>query len=577
MNTSVELNQIIHERYQLQQLIHQSDSECVWQVTDKLHEHDQIVLQELVVTETHKLSQVFVSFQTELNTLASFSHPQVEQIKDVFHTADRLFIVKSLIVSELERQIQASSESEIVELLKQILPILSQLHQLPASHRNISPESIVRRASDRLPVLTNFAPIADIKSQLCITDRQLRLIDRIRQLPIGFISPGVGEDLYCLGVTAIMLLTGKSIEELFDPQNRTWEWETWKLVSDRLGSVLNKMLSPQPMERFTSADTVLSALNNPRSTVVQPLVANEDADSEDLGYNNSRQYASHPTNPTPEQMIATATAAAQATKIVATAAASAAAVQATKLAAAAAPVASATVDSLQKTSANISSNLKKVDVPNWHKAALIGGGTGVLLLAGLAGGKWYLSTKSEPQTPASIITPSTSSTSATSSPSPAATTVPATETTTPAASTALITKETAVSIVQQWLSAKRTLFAPPYDRELGSKLLTEAAYQNNIDKSGSPTCNQSDPDSCSSSMDWLRNRNAQYTYGVQKIDSIGEFQVNGDRATIFVTVTEYRTLHEGSKSTSSGGSNRTRYDLKYENGNIKITDYKVLK
>ena len=588
MSTSVESKQIINGRYEVQSLISQSNSEYLWQAVDQLQPSDNLILQELVVTDSTNLASVFANFQTELNTLVSFSHQQVEQIRDFFHTKDRIFVVKSDIVGEtyqdLQRSTPAFSEPEIVALLNQILPVLSKLHQQPASHRNISPASIVRRTSDRLPVLTDFAVIKDIASQLSISDSEPRLLDRIRQLPIGFISPGVGEDLYSLAVTAIMLLTGKSIDVLFDLPNRSWEWENWKIVSDKLASVLNKMLSMQPMERFSSADAALSALNDTRSTIIQPPVYQQPIYQERQEFYDSQpeDLPRQSQAPTPEQIIATAASAATAATIVAKAATSAAA--------------TATSAAAQKASASVSTNLKKVQLQDWHKAALAGGGAGLLLLVG---GIWFLNTRSEP--PATIITSvaatAESSSSSPSSPSPAPnstgnpTGMPSSSPTpspgsagnpsgmsSPSSSpTSQITKESATSTVQQWLAAKRTMFAPPYDRALGAKLLAEKAYQDNVDKSGSPTCNRSDPDSCLSSMDWLRTNNAQYTYGVQKLDAVTDFQANGDRATIFVQTSEYRTLHKGSKSTSSGGNDRVRYDLKYENGDVKITDYKVLK
>jgi serine/threonine protein kinase len=313
-------------------------------------------------------------------------------------------VIKSYIVGEtyqdLHRSTPAFSEPEIIALLNQILPILSRLHQQPASHRNISPASIVRRSSDRLPVLTDFAVVKDITSQLSIADREPRLLDRIRQLPIGFISPGVGEDLYSLAVTAIMLLTGKSVDVLFDRQNRAWEWENWKVVSDKLATVLNKMLSMQPMERFSSADAALSALNDTRSTVIQPSYQNRQEFYDSQPENLPKQ----PQAPTPEQIIATAASAATATTIVAKAAASAAA--------------TATSAAAQKASASVSTNLKKVHLQDWHKAVLAGGGFGlILLIAGI----WFIQSRSEP--PAAIITsvavsPNSSVDSSTPSPQP---------------------------------------------------------------------------------------------------------------------------------------------------------------
>ncbi len=170
MSTSVESKQIINGRYEVQSLLSQSNSEYQWLAVDTLQANENIILQELVVSEPNKLAQVFASFQGELSALTSFSHPQIEQIRDFFQTHDRIFVIKSYIIGEtfkdLQRSTPAFSEPEIIELLNQTLPVLAKLHQQPASHRNIAPESIVRRASDRLPILTDFAIVKDIASQL---------------------------------------------------------------------------------------------------------------------------------------------------------------------------------------------------------------------------------------------------------------------------------------------------------------------------------------------------------------------------------------------------------------------------
>ena len=137
-----------------------------------------------------------------------------------------------------------------------------------------------------------------------------------------------------------------------------------------------------------------------------------------------------------------------------------------------------------------------------------------------------------------------------------------------------ISRDAAVEVVKQWMQYKRVLYAQPYDTSQGSNILTGKAYINKIDRS-SELCNSSDREGCLSSVDWLRKYNAQYSFGVQRVDSIDRFEASGDNATIFLTTTEYRTLHQNGKSKSSGGKEKARYDLKYENDRVKISDYKV--
>jgi hypothetical protein len=140
--------------------------------------------------------------------------------------------------------------------------------------------------------------------------------------------------------------------------------------------------------------------------------------------------------------------------------------------------------------------------------------------------------------------------------------------------TSSISRDAAAEVVKQWIQYKRVLFAPPFDKSQGSNILTGRAYINNIDRSSEP-CNSSDREGCLSSVDWLQRYNGQYSFGVQRVDSIDRFEASGDSASIFVTVTEYRTLHQNGTSKSSGGTKQARYDLKYESGRVKISDYKV--
>jgi ARC6-like, IMS domain len=135
----------------------------------------------------------------------------------------------------------------------------------------------------------------------------------------------------------------------------------------------------------------------------------------------------------------------------------------------------------------------------------------------------------------------------------------------PVANVSNISRDAAIDIVKQWLDYKRILFAVPYNTAQASELLTGKAYKNKIDRSGEP-CNSQDEEGCLSSVDWLKKYESEYSFGVQRIDSIDRFEASNDTASIFVTVT-------GSKS--SGGTIKSRYDLTYEDGKVKINDYKT--
>ena len=130
------------------------------------------------------------------------------------------------------------------------------------------------------------------------------------------------------------------------------------------------------------------------------------------------------------------------------------------------------------------------------------------------------------------------------------------------------TQQEAVNLLERWLNAKREIFAPPFDRELGGELLTGKVYYDNI---GNPE----------GSVGWLQDNSSYYTYGVQSIDSVESFSATENYATIEVVVTEERTLYNQygniDRNASGFDSRLVRYSLKSENGQWKIADYQTVK
>ena len=133
--------------------------------------------------------------------------------------------------------------------------------------------------------------------------------------------------------------------------------------------------------------------------------------------------------------------------------------------------------------------------------------------------------------------------------------------------TSSLSKSQAVDLVNRWIQAKREMFAPPYNRQLGAELTTAKVYEDNFGAGGS--------------VEWLEENGAYYRYGVQKIDSVEQFFVNASDATIEVIVTEERTLYkkDGSidRENTSLDTRLVRYTLQAVNGQWKIADYKTVK
>lgn len=127
-----------------------------------------------------------------------------------------------------------------------------------------------------------------------------------------------------------------------------------------------------------------------------------------------------------------------------------------------------------------------------------------------------------------------------------------------------LTEEKAVALLNSWQNSKRKIFAYPFDLKLLKKYHIGQKYQDNV-----------------GSVNWLRNNNAYYKYGVQSIDSVEEFIASGNRATIDVVITEQRTFYMNNRVINDGNTafdtRLVRYNLISENGQWKIEDYNTVK
>lgn len=84
-------------------------------------------------------------------------------------------------------------------------------------------------------------------------------------------------DLYALGATAVVLLTGKEPHLLIDRETLDWQWRSYVKISNQFGEILDKMLADKPKERYKSAQEVLAdlqALTLPEVTLVSASLWN---------------------------------------------------------------------------------------------------------------------------------------------------------------------------------------------------------------------------------------------------------------------------------------------------------------
>ncbi|MFN6461840.1 MAG: protein kinase domain-containing protein [Nostoc sp. DedVER02] len=226
-------------------------------------------------------------FEREASVLYKLQHPQIPRFRELLRInlggKESLFLVQDYVEGEtynslLNARLQQGlrfTEAEIRQLLQQILPVLEYIHSLGVIHRDISPDNLMLRTIDKLPVLIDFGGVkqvvATVASQyyqpgVVASSPSPTLLGKIgfappEQMQTGLVSPH--SDLYAMAASMLVLLTGKQPQELIDTYNLTWQWRREVNVSPILAQVLDKMLSARPSDRYQSVRQVIEALNPP--------------------------------------------------------------------------------------------------------------------------------------------------------------------------------------------------------------------------------------------------------------------------------------------------------------------------
>ena len=246
------------------------------------------------VRDTQSMQKAEELFAREAGTLYKLQHPQIPRFRELFRAKlaenSYLFLVQDYVEGQTYRALLASrqrqgmyfNESEIMQLLTQLLPVLEYVHSLGVVHRDISPDNLMLRHSDWLPVLIDFGGVkqvaATVESQLqtragegAIPSTRLGKMGYApdEQMQMGLVYPH--SDLYAIAATCLVLLTGKEPQQLIDPQTLQWNWQQQVNLTPRLLDVLDKMLAHRPGDRFPNAREVLFALTNNLSTINSPL------------------------------------------------------------------------------------------------------------------------------------------------------------------------------------------------------------------------------------------------------------------------------------------------------------------
>jgi serine/threonine-protein kinase len=293
---------ILQNRYHLISVLGQGGFGRTYLAEDQGRFNELCALKELIPPQigAFALEKSKELFQREASTLYQINHPQIPQFRANFEQDGRLFLVQDYVDGKTYRDLLKErkdqtfiqntnpnlgspalnrgaaangvfSEAEVRQLLLQLLPVLDHIHSKGIIHRDITPDNIIRRNTDGLPVLIDFGVVKELATRFHTPNSSapVTTVGKVGYAPSEQIQTGrayPSSDLYSLAATAVVLLAGKEPQALYDDKRLSWNWRQGVNVSDEFAQVLNRMLNYRPNDRYQTATEVMQALDSGIST-----------------------------------------------------------------------------------------------------------------------------------------------------------------------------------------------------------------------------------------------------------------------------------------------------------------------
>lgn len=188
-----------------------------------------------------------------------------------FRQGERFYLVHEFVDgTDLTDELGDRSWSgvEVLGLLREILEIVEVAHQEKVIHQDIKPSNIIRRKSDGKLMLIDFGSVKKINNQMANAEGNTSIT-----IPIGTpgymapeqksIKPRLASDIYAVGMIGIYALTGIEPQEIpLDDETEVVQWHKGVQVEPKLTKILDRMVSPDFNQRYSSASEALKTVRS---------------------------------------------------------------------------------------------------------------------------------------------------------------------------------------------------------------------------------------------------------------------------------------------------------------------------
>jgi formylglycine-generating enzyme required for sulfatase activity len=269
LSCGVKLVPILRHRFRMIKFLGQGGFGRTYLAEDIDKLNQRCVVKQLApdVQGTWAINKAVELFQQEARQLQQLGqHPQIPSLDAYFEQDNYLYLVQQFVDGDnlltLFQNQGIWQESQVKQLLLELLPVLKFIHEQKIIHRDINPQNIMRRRCDGVLMLIDFG----VSKQLSGT-----VISRLgtqigtpgyspfEQMKGGEAYPA--SDLFSLGATAFHLLTGLYPFDLWAEHGYSWTayWQKHlkNPIDKGLALILSKLLAKDIQQRYQSAEEVL--------------------------------------------------------------------------------------------------------------------------------------------------------------------------------------------------------------------------------------------------------------------------------------------------------------------------------